>query len=75
MSLALKVGTIIGTGTGTAYAVHYIGKGATSLGVVSIVYGHRKDIQKFVVKHSLSKNSPDAVQNNLLECLQYQYIN
>jgi len=57
MSLASKVGTLIGTGT--AYVVHYTKKGATPLGVVSIVYAHRKDIQTF------------AVQNNLLECLKY----
>lgn len=36
MTLASKLGTIVGTAT--AYAVHYIGKGATPLGVVSIVY-------------------------------------
>ena len=69
MSLASKVGTVIGTAT--AYVVHYMGKGATPLGVVSIVYTHRKDIQKFAVKHSLKKDCPDAVQNNLLECLEY----
>jgi hypothetical protein len=48
-----------------------MGKGATPLGVVSIVYAHRKDIQRFAVKHSLNKDYPDAVQNNLLECLEY----
>ena len=69
MSLASKVGTIIGTAT--AYVVHYMGKGATPLGVVSIVYAHRNDIQRFAVKHSLNKNYPDAVQDNLLECLDY----
>lgn len=71
MSLASKVGTVIGTAI--AYVVHYMGKGttATPLGVVSIVYTHRKDIQKFAVKHSLNKDCPDAVQNNLLECLEY----
>jgi len=69
MSLASKVGTVIGTAT--AYAVHYMGKGATPLGVVSIVYAHRNDIQRFAVKHSLNKNYPDAVQDNLLECLEY----
>jgi hypothetical protein len=69
MSLASKVGTVIGTAT--AYVVHYMGKGATPLGVVSIVYAHRKDIQRFAVKHSLNKDYPDAVQNNLLECLEY----
>ena len=69
MSLASKVGTVIGTAT--AYVVHYMGKGATPLGVVSIVYAHRNDIQRFAVKHSLNKNYPDAVQDNLLECLEY----
>lgn len=69
MSLASKIGTLIGTAT--AYAVHYTGKGVTPLGVVSIVYAHRKDIQRFAVKHSLNKNYPEAVQNNLLECLEY----
>jgi hypothetical protein len=73
MSLASKVGTVIGTAT--AYVVHYMGKGATPLGVVSgvvsLVYTHRKDIQRFAVKHSLNKNYADAVQDNLLECLEY----
>lgn len=69
MSLASKVGTVIGTAT--AYAVHYMGKGATPLGVVGVVYAHRNDIQRFAVKHSLNKNYPDAVQDNLLECLEY----
>lgn len=69
MSLASKVGTILGTAT--AYVVHYGRKGVTPLGVVSIVYTHRKDIQRFAVKHSLNKDSRDAVQNNLLECLEY----
>ena len=46
-------------------------KGATPLDVVSIVYAHREDIQKFAVKDSLNKSSPDAVQNNLLEYLEY----
>jgi hypothetical protein len=69
MSLASKVGT--GIGTATAYVVHYMRKGATPLGVVSVVYAHRKEIQKFAVKHSLNKDCQDAVQNNLLECLEY----
>ena len=69
MSLASKVGTVIGTAT--AYAVHYMKKGATPLGVVGIVYSNRKEIQRFAVKHSLNKNYPDAVQDNLLECLEY----
>lgn len=42
MSLASKFGTVIGTAT--AYAVHYMGKGATPLGVVSLIYAHREDI-------------------------------
>ena len=69
MSLASKVGTLVGTAT--AYAVHYMGKVATPLGVVSILYNNRKEIQKFAVKHALNKDSPDAVENNLLECLEY----
>lgn len=69
MSLASKLGTVIGTAT--AYAVHYMGKGVTPLGAVSIVYSHRKEIQSFAVKHSLNKNYPDAVQDNLLKCLEY----
>lgn len=69
MSLASKIGTAIGTGT--AYVVHYMGKGASPLGVVSVVYAHRKDIQTFALKHSLNKSHPEAIQNNLLECLEY----
>lgn len=69
MSLASKVGTLVGTAT--AYGLHYMGKASTPLGVVSMVYANRKEIQKFAVKHALNKNSPDAVQNNLLECLEY----
>jgi len=69
MSLASKVGTAIGTAT--AYGVHYMKKGATPLGLVSMAYSYRKEIQRFAVKHSLNKNDPDAVQNNLLECLEY----
>ena len=69
MSLASKVDTAIGTAT--AYVVHYMSKGATPSGVVSIVYANRKEIQKFAVKHSIDKSHPDAIQNNLLECLEY----
>jgi len=65
MSLASKIGTA------TAYVVYYMGKGATPLGVVGIVYAHRKEIQKFAIQHSLTKDCPDSVQNNLLECLEY----
>ncbi len=49
----------------------YMGKRATPLGVASILYAHRDEIQKFAVEHSLKKDDPDAVQNNLLECLTY----
>ncbi len=69
MSLASKAGTIVGTVT--AYALHYVEKGVTPLGLVSMVYVHRKEIQSFAVNHSLKKDYPDAVQDNLLECLQY----
>ena len=69
MSLASKIGTVVGTVA--AYAVHYMGKSSTPIGIVSIVYANRKEIQKFAMKHSLNKNYPDAVQNNLLECLEY----
>ncbi len=69
MSLASKIGTIVLTAT--AYAVHYINKGVTPISVASIIYTHRKDIRKFAVKHSLDKTCPDAVENNLLECLEY----
>ena len=48
-----------------------MGKGSSPLALVSLVYVNRKEIQRFAVKHSLDKNSRDAVQNNLLECLQY----
>lgn len=69
MSLASKIGTVIGTGT--AYVVHYMGKSSTPLAVVSIVYANRREISKFAVKHALDKTSPDAIQNNFLECLEY----
>lgn len=70
-SLPSKIGTVVETAI--AYAVHYMSKEvtATPLGVVSIVYTYRKDLQKFAVKHSLNKHSKDSIQNNLLECLQY----
>lgn len=51
--------------------VHYMRKTFTPLGVVSIIYANRSKIQKFVVKYVLDKDSPDAVQNNLLKCLEY----
>jgi hypothetical protein len=69
MSIASKIGTIVGTTA--AYAVHYAGKISTPLGVLSMVYANKKEIKEFAVKHALDKNSPDAVQNNLLECLEY----
>jgi len=69
MSLPSKIGTVIGTAT--AYVVHYMRKGATPLAVVNAAYIHRKEIQKFAVKHALNKSHPEAIQNNLLECLEY----
>lgn len=65
MSIASQIGTMIGTGT--AYAVHYLQKGSTPLGVSS----NRNQIQKFAVKHALDKSSPDAIQDNLLKCFEY----
>ena len=69
MSLATKVGTIIGTAA--AYVVHYTNNVATLLIIVGVLYANKEDIQKFAVKHSLNKSSPDAIQDNLLECLEY----
>jgi hypothetical protein len=69
MTLALKAGKIVGTGT--AYAVHFLSKGSTPIGIATVIYAHRKDIQKFAIKHALDKKAPDAVQNNLLNCLEY----
>ena len=69
MSLASKLGTAVGTAS--AYVVHYMAKGSTPLGVVTLAYAHRKQIVEFAVKHSLKKDCPDAVQNNLFECLAY----
>lgn len=69
MSLASKVGTIVGTAT--AYAVHYMKRGTTSIGVISLVYTHRNDIKRFATKHALNTNEEDAIQNNLLKCLEY----
>lgn len=69
MSLASKVGTMIGTGT--AYAVHYMRQGTTSIGLISLVYTHRNEITRFATKHALNKDEEDAVQNNLLKCLEY----
>lgn len=69
MSLAGKVGTAIGTAA--AYAVYYTRKGSTPIGLVTLAYAHRKEIQTFAVKHSINKSSPDAVQENLFKCLEY----
>lgn len=69
MSIASKIGTVIGTGT--AYVVHYLGKSSTPLGVVGIIYTHREKIQEFAVNHAIDRNSPDALQDNIFECLQY----
>jgi len=69
MSTATKIGTVIGTTT--AYIVHYISKGATPLSLVTVVYTHRKELGRFAVKHSLDKNKPDAIENNLFKCLEY----
>lgn len=69
MSLASKIGTVIGTGA--AYVVHYMGKSSTPVGIVTLIYSNRHKIQDFAVKHALDKSSPDAIQDNLLECLQY----
>lgn len=69
MSLASQLGTLVGTGT--AYLVHYTEKGTTPLSVGLLIYSNRQEIQKFAVKHALDKTKPDAIQDNLLECLEY----
>ena len=69
MSVASKIGTVIGTGT--AYAVHYLGKGSSGLSLAALIYTNRNKIQEFAVKHALDTSSPDAVQDNLLKCLEY----
>lgn len=69
MSLASKIGTVIGTGT--AYVVHFMGKSASPIGIVTIIYSNKSKIQDFAVKHALDRSSPNAIQDNLLECLQY----
>ena len=69
MSLASKIGTVIGTGT--AYAVHFMGKSSSPIGIVTIIYSYKSEIQDFAVKHALDRSSPNAIQDNLLECLQY----
>ena len=75
MSLASKIGTVIGTGA--AYVVHYmhyIGKSSTPVGIATIIYSNRSKIQDFAVKHALDRSSPDAIQDNLLECFQHGLI-
>lgn len=69
MSLTSKLVTLIGTAT--AYVVHYVEKGATPLRVVTVVYANTDKFQQFAVKHSLRKDYSDAVQSNLLKCLEY----
>lgn len=76
MSLISQIGTAIGTAT--AYIVHYGAKSPTPVGIVGIVaimYSNRgkigNKIQDFAIKHALDKSSPNAIQDNLLECLQY----
>jgi hypothetical protein len=66
MSLASKIGTVIGTAT--AYVIHYMGKGSTPLGLATIVYSKIGKIQDFAI---LDRSTPDAIQDNLFECLQY----
>jgi len=46
-----------------------MGKSSTPIGIVTLIYSNRSKIQDFAVKHALDKSSPDAIQDNLLECL------
>jgi hypothetical protein len=69
MGLASKLGS--GVGTATAYFVHYASKGSTPVGLITLAYHHRKEIQQFAVRHALDKNDPNAVQDNLFKCLDY----
>lgn len=69
MTIAKKVGKTVGTGL--AYAVHYMGKTSSPAAVIGLVYANRDKIKKFAVKHALDKSSSSAIQDNLLECLQY----
>jgi hypothetical protein len=69
MSIASNLGTALGTAT--AYIVHYMGKTPTPIAIVGAVYTNRHTIRKFAVKHALDKSCPDAIQNNLLDCLEY----
>lgn len=72
MTLATDIGTAIGTTV--AYIVHYstqVRKVTTPIDIASLAYTYRKDIQRIAVNHALDKSSPDAVQDNLFECLQY----
>jgi hypothetical protein len=68
MSFASKLGTLVDTGT--AYVVHYMGKSSTPVTIVALIYSNRSKIQEFAVKDALDRSSPDAIQNNLLECLE-----
>ena len=69
MSLASRIGTAIGTAT--AYVVHYMGKGVTPIGVISVVYSRRHAIQKIATRFASDTTSPDVVENNLMDCLEY----
>lgn len=69
MSLASKLGTIVGTAV--AYTVHYYGTSSCSASVIGIVYTYRHEIQNIASAHALDRNEPEGVQNNLLNCLEY----
>lgn len=73
MSLAGTLGHLLETDL--AYIVRYISKNSTLLGIVGIVYTNRHEIkngiQKFATKHVLDKKVPNAIEDNLFECLQY----
>ena len=69
MSIATKIGTLIGTST--AYTVHYMEKGSSPVVLVSIAYANKDKICKFAAEHSLIDKSDEGISNNLLECLQY----
>jgi len=69
MGVASKIKTVVGTGA--AYVVHCMGKDSSPAIIVSIIDSNRTKIQKFAFKHALDKSSPDAIQDNLMECLEY----
>jgi hypothetical protein len=73
MSLASNLGTLVGTGV--AYIVHYYGTSSCSASFIGIVYTYRheikNEIQNIASAHALDTNEPEAVQNNLLNCLEY----